>query len=346
MSPDPLASTDSWSITDGVVAIQPPRPGDGARLIAGRDAEWARWMGPGGDDPRPTACIHVAGQLVGWVDYARGHPWLGPGEVNVGYTVFAAHRGRGYATRAVKLLVHRLALEGEHSRASVVIHPDNLASIRVAQRSGFEARGQAGGGDYRVRPVPPLRYTDGVVSIRRLSPRDLEADLEAKDEAQIRWMWEPGEREQWAAMRPAEQREHARRGLEARRDAFGSGPKWCFAVDTQAHAYVAYVDCDLASPNAPAGEANLAYSCHPAHRGRGHVKRAVRLLLRFVAEHTGARQAHVVLDPNNAASERVARAVTNAEPQTFVNAHGQTWLRFVCPVDVGQGGRGSFWPTR
>jgi RimJ/RimL family protein N-acetyltransferase len=35
----------------------------------------------------------------------------------------------------------------------------------------------------------------------------------------------------------------------------------------------------------------------------------VRLVLRFLADHTGAREAHVLVDPRNTASLRVAAAV-------------------------------------
>jgi RimJ/RimL family protein N-acetyltransferase len=161
---------------------------------------------------------------------------------------------------------------------------------------------------------------------------DDRADLEAKDSEQIRWLWLPGERERWEAMPPAEQRHHAERGLRENCDAFGAGPKWTFAVDTEAAPYVAYVDCDLASPVARAGDANIAYSCHPDHRGQGYVSRALRLILRFVSEHTGASRAHLVIDRDNVASLRVAHSVATAEPQAFVDARGRPTLRFVLEV--------------
>jgi RimJ/RimL family protein N-acetyltransferase len=172
-----------------------------------------------------------------------------------------------------------------------------------------------------------VSYSDGRITIRPLRASDLEADLEAKDDEQIDWLWEPGQRESWESMTPEERREHARQTLQNAYDSFGPGPKWIFAVDTTSDEYVAYVDCDLANDKVPLGQANISYSAHPAHRGHGYVSRAVRLAVRFLEENTTAVEANV--DSENIASLRVAKSVGAKPTETWTNEQGRTMIRHV-----------------
>jgi RimJ/RimL family protein N-acetyltransferase len=96
--------------SDGVVTLRPSTVDDVPLIIAGRDAVFRRFIGEGSAIPRPKFCIVVDGSLVGRVDHDRDDDrwWLGADEVNIGYHVFPEHRGRGYATRAVGLVLERL----------------------------------------------------------------------------------------------------------------------------------------------------------------------------------------------------------------------------------------------
>jgi RimJ/RimL family protein N-acetyltransferase len=320
-------------VTDGVVTIRPTSPPDRPILVAGRDEVFHRWLGPGAEEPNPSACLEVAGELVGWVDFDPEPSWLGPGEVNVGYNVLPGHRHLGYASRAVQLLMHHLATCTPVSAAVLVIDRQNRASLTLAARLGFPKVDERERNIWFRRAVPSVSYSDGVVSIRRPEADDLEADLSAKDEEQIRWMWLPEHREHWESMTEGQRRDHAVRGLEERRDQFGSGPKWTFSVDAPGQRYVAYVDCDLGNDHVAPGEANVSYSSHPDQRGNGHASRAVRLVLRFLADHTGCREAHIVADSENVASLRVARSVHAREEGRWTNDEGRTMIRHVVGVE-------------
>lgn len=130
--------TGLTAATDGVITLRPSSPHDVDAIVVGRDDEFHRWMGPGSEEPAPTACIVVDGEVVGWVDFDPEPAWLGPGEVNVGYAVFPPHRGKSYATRAVRLLLDHLAVGGTYRSAVLVIDKDNERSLAVAARLGFE----------------------------------------------------------------------------------------------------------------------------------------------------------------------------------------------------------------
>ncbi len=316
-------------MSDGVIALRRPQPGDAEVLIAGRDEVFHRWLGPGSANPEPAACVEVGGEVVGWVDYDHEREWLHPGEVNIGYSLFARHRGNGYATRAVQLLMHHLAVRTDHHTATLVIDAGNERSLALASRLQFALTRVEDRQHHVARPVPQLAYSDGVVSIRPPHLEDLDADLDAKDDEQVNWMWLPGEREAWTAMSPRQQRDHARRGLQRRRDDFGTGPKWTFSVDTREAAYVAYVDCDLANQDIPVGDANIAYSAHPRYRGQGYVSRAVRLVMQFLREHTGTRYAQIIVDAENIDSLHVALAVGARPIEHWVNDRGRPMIRHV-----------------
>lgn len=325
MTPTP----DLRPITDGIVTIRPPQPSDAVALIAGHDDEARRWLGRADVEPRPFACIVVDGAVGGWVDYDDERDWLLPGEVNVGYGVFPEFRGRGYASRAVQLLMHHFARQTTVHTATLLIHRDNARSLAIASRLDFVPRGDMDESRYFKRRVPPPTYSDGSITLRAPRVEDVDLHLEAIDDEQIDWLWEPGHREEWEAKTPDEQRSHQLRHLTQTSTSFGSGPTWTFSVDHTDAKYVVYVDCDLANNHVPRGEANISYASHPAHRGRGYVSRAVLLVTRFLHENTGAREAHIIVDEENVKSLRVARAVGATECERFVNEHGRTMVRHV-----------------
>lgn len=316
-------------VTDGVVTLRASRAEDIVALIAGRDDEFRRFLGDGEPEPRPTAVIEVDADVVGWCDFDTDREWLEPGEVNIGYALGAAHRGCGYATRAVKLLLHHLATSTDFAVATFLIDAANARSQALAGRVGAIRQSDLDGNPYFKLGMPPLAYRDRVVTIRRQSVDDLDQHIAAVDDEQIDWLWLPGERESWEAMTADEQRAHQLRHLQSTHDSFGHGPKWCFSADVVDTPYVVYVDCDLANPDVPRGEANVSYTAHPAHRGRGYVSRAVRLVVQFLRENTGAREAHIVVDAENVNSLRMPQAVGAIEADRFVNDHGRAMVRHV-----------------
>jgi RimJ/RimL family protein N-acetyltransferase len=137
------------------VTLRAPAPGDVERLVAARDEEFFKWFGPGATGPRPVACVWVDDELVGWVDYDLDpdHDWLKPGEVNVGYFLFAEARGRGYASRAVELLLEHLRHDTEHTVATLLIHPENARSLALAHRLGFVQKGELHGEAFFTRDL-------------------------------------------------------------------------------------------------------------------------------------------------------------------------------------------------
>lgn len=156
-----MTSPRAWRIDDGVLAVRPPRPGEVELLEAARDPEATRWLGPVTRDFQPKAVIDVAGEPVGWVDFDTERDWLEPGAVNCGYFVLPQQRRRGYATRAVKLLVHWLALEGRFAVATLLIRRENEASRAVARAAGFTVARELDMNSLFSRSITPLPILAG-----------------------------------------------------------------------------------------------------------------------------------------------------------------------------------------
>jgi RimJ/RimL family protein N-acetyltransferase len=98
------------------------------------DAEW--WIGRceqvwADGSAFPFVIVDAtAGRLLGAIE-------LRPGDGSIGYWVDAPARGRGVATRALRLLCEWHADRPLH----LVTHPDNAGSQRVAEKAGFRRAG-------------------------------------------------------------------------------------------------------------------------------------------------------------------------------------------------------------
>jgi RimJ/RimL family protein N-acetyltransferase len=137
---------------DGVVILRPWRERDvPAMLAAFHDPEFQRhsdWA----PSTEAAALAHLAeleaarrrgehiafaiGDALGGVSLSG----FADGRASVGYWLAPAARGRGLATRAVRL-VSRWAFSLGVARLELTCGPDNAASQRVAERCGFTREG-------------------------------------------------------------------------------------------------------------------------------------------------------------------------------------------------------------
>jgi len=88
--------------------------------------------------------------MVGYANF-HGPPGVNdteaPGAAEIGYSVFAEHRGRGYATEAARaMMAWAHAAHGVRHFISGVA-PDNAPSLRVIEKLGFAPTGQVVDGE-------------------------------------------------------------------------------------------------------------------------------------------------------------------------------------------------------
>jgi RimJ/RimL family protein N-acetyltransferase len=145
----------SGPLTDGIVTLVAFGEADVEAHVAGEDDEMRYWFdqpGPSSHDgmrdvvarwarereagTRLTYAVRDGGANVGWVEARpRGET------ASLSWGLYAGHRGQGYATRAVRVLVRHLFEDLGVRRVQAEVDPRNVASQRVATRSGLRKEG-------------------------------------------------------------------------------------------------------------------------------------------------------------------------------------------------------------
>ncbi len=73
---------------------------------------------------------------IGFADYKRDIQSSVPLAPEIGWVLSSASHGKGYATEAVRAAI-AWGDRNFHSQTSCIIHPENHASIRVAEKCGY-----------------------------------------------------------------------------------------------------------------------------------------------------------------------------------------------------------------
>ncbi len=91
--------------------------------------------------------VSAEDEILGHIEFFKTVNYLD--EFELSYQVYAPeHRRKGIASEAVNLLVRYLFETKQVNRIRLVIHPDNLASRRLAEKCGFRHEGTARGAWY------------------------------------------------------------------------------------------------------------------------------------------------------------------------------------------------------
>ncbi len=151
------------TLTDGVVTLRAWRDSDVAPAIAGHDDQIAHWFGFDTVTPSPEVmrsaidrwrsgyaedrqvvsfAIEAEDRLVGSCEVRRAGDRTG----QLSWSLYTGERGRGFATRAVRVLADYAMTEPGQGglglgRVEAKVEPANQASLRVATRAGLRREG-------------------------------------------------------------------------------------------------------------------------------------------------------------------------------------------------------------
>jgi [ribosomal protein S5]-alanine N-acetyltransferase len=146
-------------LSDGVVSLRPPEERDLPAIDLGiHDAEVVRWFGR----PDSSALDLLAKNRRRWAngsptfsicdpgDVCVGHVWVNVRDTDaragyIGYWLLPSARGRGFATKAVRLVSGWAVRDLGLTVLRLLTEPANEQSRRVAERSGFRRIGVLAG---------------------------------------------------------------------------------------------------------------------------------------------------------------------------------------------------------
>jgi RimJ/RimL family protein N-acetyltransferase len=141
-------------LSDGVVALRLPSeqdlPAIERRIV---DPDIVRWVGPSEHSARELLELNLTRWTGGTAatfsvcdsnDACLGHVWVDVADSHrgsVGYWLLPEARGKGFATRSVRLVSRWALRELGLARLSLFTEPSNERSQQVAERSGFLREG-------------------------------------------------------------------------------------------------------------------------------------------------------------------------------------------------------------
>jgi [ribosomal protein S5]-alanine N-acetyltransferase len=100
-----------------------------------------------GNEDGMLVMVTADNEIVGHIEFFKTVNYLD--EYELSYQVYTAEqRGRGLGSEAVTLLTRYLFENKQVNRIRLVIHPDNIASRRLAAKCGFRHEGTARGAWY------------------------------------------------------------------------------------------------------------------------------------------------------------------------------------------------------
>lgn len=150
-------------IADNVIILRPFKEEDAEEHLKGEDKDQIKWLSGGksslesvknwikknqdywqkGGPVFNFAIVDkISNKLVGMVEANNDYEkieGLENGDANISYGIYPQFRGKGYAQKAINLLMDFLK-NRQVNRAVIRINPQNLDSLKVAQRLGFEEK--------------------------------------------------------------------------------------------------------------------------------------------------------------------------------------------------------------